>query len=84
VTLFDAPGARSTLPIMITGDGVIAGYFDDMSYASHGFVRQIDGSITAFDPPGSSETVVSGINDDGLVAGWFSDATMSHGYIRIP
>ena len=73
-TSFDAPGAGSgigqgTFPVAINSEGVIAGYYIDSSFVSHGFVRQANGRIIQFIPPNMSNVFIYGINNGGQVLG---------------
>lgn len=72
-TTFDPKGSIYTVSTGINAFGTVAGYYEDSSYAMHGFVRASDGTITAFDPAGSTSTQATGINDKGDVAGWYRD-----------
>ena len=48
VTTFDVPGCTSTNPTAINPDGAITGYYSDVSFVTHGFLRAPDGTITTF------------------------------------
>jgi len=88
-TSFDAPGAgtgpgQGTFPVAINSEGVIAGYYFDNSYVSHGFLRQPNGAITEFTPPNLSEVFITGINNSGQVIGKGNSTSANVGFIRSP
>jgi hypothetical protein len=71
---FDAPGAgtgigQGTFPVAINAGGVIAGWYFDSSFVSHGFVRHANGGFTEFSPPNLSQVFVYGINNKGQILG---------------
>jgi probable HAF family extracellular repeat protein len=67
-------------PNAINDGGVVAGYYDDASYNSHGFIWQ-NGSLETFDYPGALQTSFTGINDHGVVSGVYTDASNNnHGF----
>lgn len=74
-TTFDPTGSIYTYAVGINTSGTIAGYYEDSTGATHGFLRTSDGTITAFDPTGSASTGVGSINDNGDVAGWYRDSS---------
>jgi hypothetical protein len=56
VTSFDAQGAgtgprQGTFSLAIHSAGMTTGYFLDVNFASHGFVRATDGTLAEFDIP---------------------------------
>src|SRR5215471_18340548 len=79
-TTFDPPGSQLTAPGSINAAGQIAGTYFDSTFASHGFVRDPDGTITSFDVPGFLATVL--ITQQGLVVGMYFDANGSHIFER--
>jgi uncharacterized membrane protein len=88
---FDVPGSSCqaafffcTTPTGINPGGVVTGYYADASQASHGFVRNSDGSFNLFDPPGSLGTIPYAINPQGAIAGGYGDAVTGHGFLRMP
>jgi hypothetical protein len=100
-TTFDAPGAgtnpnadNGTFPTGINQFGAVAGYLNDSSNVSYGFVRSADGKFTVFSAPGADTnptdalgTIVTGINDFGATSGYYFDTTpqhMTHGFFRSP
>ena len=98
-TTFDSPGAgtvpfdgNGTFPMSINFLGVVAGYYNDSNFVSHGFIRTPDGKITTFDVPGADinpadqlGSIVSGINALGVVAGYYYDSSaVAHGFLRNP
>ena len=68
--------------------GVIEGYYADVDFVYHGFLRAPDGTFTTFDAPGAGTlifegTIASRINPAGAIAGYYSDATfVAHGFLR--
>jgi len=89
----DAPGAgtllnQGTTAIAINQSGAVAGYYDDDTYAYHGFVRSADGVITEFDAPGLSNTEALAMNGSGQIAGYglhdFSIRGEYLGFLRQP
>jgi hypothetical protein len=72
-TSFDPKGSIYTFAVGINVSGTVAGYYEDSTGATHGFVRASDGTITPFDPKGSTFTEATGINANGDVAGWYRD-----------
>jgi hypothetical protein len=86
ITSFDA-GPNFTTPISINPSGEIAGYYFDVNFRGHGFVRDKDGTITSFDVlgAGSNGTFPASINPRGEITGSYSDASnVSHGFLREP
>jgi hypothetical protein len=101
ITTFDVPDAggagTASLPgtfgYNINPAGVIAGYYTDVNFVFHSFVRARDGTITTFDAPGASTSSgqgtftaqFNGINPAGAVTGNYIDASgVNHGYVRAP
>ena len=99
ITEFDAPSAGSTpgsgegtFPMAINADGTIAGFVQDNSELTHGFVRTHDGRFTTFDVPGAGTvpdswqgTYPLAINPAGAIAGDYLDASyVYHGFLRTP
>lgn len=74
-TTFDPSGSIYTYAVGINTSGTVAGYYEDSTGVTHGFLRMSDGTITVFDPKGSTSTGVGSINDNGDVAGWYRDST---------
>jgi len=87
---FDAPGAGpvGTMPQSINPAGAITGYYWDANYATHGFLRTSDGTITTFDAPGAAITTNFGtqalsIDPAGEITGQFEDVSGAyHGFLR--
>lgn len=71
---FDPPGSQATSPASINPAGQITGkYFD--GNASHGFLRDANGTITSFDAPNASfGTSPAFITPEGLIVGTYVDA----------
>jgi len=86
---FDAPDAgvgnlQGTIPVSISKNGVIAGYYLDFNSKSHGFFRQTDGQITEFDVPASTNPNVASINSRGQIVGNAQHGNAVHGWLRNP
>ena len=66
---FDVPGStclpsfpNCTIPVSVSPEGAIAGYYADANATLHSFLRTRDGGFTTFDPPGSRYTFPLSIN----------------------
>jgi len=84
---FDAPGAVfGTFPSGINPAGVIVGFFFDVNFGVHGFVRAPAGIITTIDVPGTyGSTALFGINPAGASTGTFADVNfVIHDFLRAP
>lgn len=82
---FAVPDAIAVGPVGITNDGVVAGWWQDSNFVSHGFVRAVDGTLTKFDVSGAVSTDVYGLNQKGWVVGSFKDPDqVYHGFVRRP
>lgn len=68
ITTFDAPNAVGTFPQAVSAFGVIVGFYQESSGASHGFLRSPQGRITSFDVPGSG-TFPLAVNRRGQITG---------------
>jgi hypothetical protein len=91
-TTLDAPGAgtnpnasNGTFPLGINQLGIVAGYINDSTGVSYGFVRSPDGKFTMFSAPGADKTpadalgtIITGINALGATSGYYFDTTASH------
>jgi hypothetical protein len=83
-TTFDPPGSQGTSPASINPAGQIVGTYFDSNFATHGFVRATDGTITSFDAPG----MINGsapplITPQGLIVGTYFDANFAtHIFLR--
>src|SRR5262245_22362251 len=77
-TTFDPPGSQGTSPVSINPAGQITGNYVDANFATHGFVRATDGTITSFDAPGAAfGTFPAFITPQGLIVGTYFDANFS-------
>jgi hypothetical protein len=82
-TTFDPPGSTGTSPGSINAAGQIAGSYVDSSFATHGFVRDNDGTITSFDVPGAVFVQTIVMTQQGVIVGlYFDDAFNSHIFER--
>ncbi len=78
--IINVPNAAFVQPNAVNDAGVVAGYYDDASYNSHGFIWQ-DGTVTSIDYPGALQTSFTGINGYGVVSGVYTDASNNnHGF----
>jgi hypothetical protein len=91
VTAFSPKGTTKqfgAFAAAIDARGNAAGYFTDMSFIVHGFLRNHRGRIVAFDAPGGGGashqgTFVSGLTPTGIAAGSIVDAqNVFHGFLR--
>jgi probable HAF family extracellular repeat protein len=84
-TTIEVPGARSTNPQGINGDGHIVGGFTDAMGRQHGFLLR-DGGFTQIDVPGAGRTAARGIGPDGDIVGNYAmpgdGPVVSYGYRR--
>lgn len=90
-TSFDVPHAgtlvsQGTIPVKINASGVIAGYYIDSGWYSHGFVRTAAGAITEFDVTGLTNPTITAINRGGQIVGYGGHVTSKgntvHGFLR--
>jgi hypothetical protein len=81
---FDVPGGQYTTPSSINFEGDVTGYFFDINFVQHGFIRSHDGKVVSFDVSGDVNGVYPvAINDFGVVAGYFIDVNSGlHGFVR--
>jgi len=78
--IINVPNAAFVQPNAINDAGVVAGYYDDASYNSHGFIWQ-NGTVQTIDYPGALQTSLTGINAHGIVSGVYTDASNNnHGF----
>ena len=89
IITFDAPGAvNATFVSGINPAGAITGFYRDVNFVYHGFLRAPDGAITTLDAPGAGTgffqgTAASAINPAGAIAGNCTDANfVTHGFLR--
>ncbi|HTT98158.1 MAG TPA: hypothetical protein VMF58_08910, partial [Rhizomicrobium sp.] len=86
----DPPGSGQTMPLAITGNSLIAGWYaDNVTHTKHGFVRNRDGTFTSFDAPdATADTVAYGVNTEGVVTGNYTTLIgglqYAEGYLRAP
>jgi hypothetical protein len=77
-TTFDPPGSQGTSPVSINPAGQITGNYFDANFATHGFLRAADGTITTFDAPGASDgTFPVAITPQGLIVGTYFDGNFA-------
>jgi hypothetical protein len=79
----DVPNSTNTVPEAINPGSVITGYYTDLNFEPHGWVRTASGAFTSFHPPGTSETFPLAINPAGTIGGNYGDAIgVNHGFLR--
>lgn len=77
-TTFDPPGSGGTSPTSINPAGDVVGSYFDSNFATHGFLRAKDGTITSFDAPGASYgTYPAFITPQGSIVGIYYDANFA-------
>lgn len=78
--IINVPNATFVQPNAVNDSGVVAGYYDDASYNSHGLIWQ-NGTVETIDYPDALQTSFTGINDQGIVSGVYTDASNNnHGF----
>jgi uncharacterized membrane protein len=78
---FDPPGSAGTVPTAINDAGEVVGFYFDAGGASHGFVRNPDGTFTSpLTAPGGYDVRPNTINAAGTIAGRYKDKA----FIRVP
>jgi hypothetical protein len=66
------PNAAYVEPTAINNSEVVAGYYADANYVTHGFVWQ-QGTVQTIDYPGALATAFTGINNHGVLVGTYED-----------
>lgn len=87
LTTFNVTGTTATFPGGIDNFGRVAGFYRNATNAEiqHGFIRDLDGTITTIDGPGQTFTYAWRINDAGQVNGyWFEDPFFITSFRRAP
>jgi hypothetical protein len=69
---FAVPNSTYVQPNAINNAGLVAGYYLDANYVSHGFVWT-EGTVQTIDYPGATGTIFGGINNRGVVSGTYQD-----------
>lgn len=82
-TLFRYPGAAlCTQATAINAAGTVAGTYQSLPSATHGFMLAA-GTYTSIDVPGAASTFPKTIASNGTVGGTYTDASdLSHGFIE--
>jgi hypothetical protein len=86
ILTFEVPNSLETYPLSISERGVIVGTYADTA-GSHGFLRQIDGTIDTFDVPIPDAKSISfiAVSTTGLILGSYTDQGGGvHGFIFVP
>ncbi len=88
-TTYSPTGANShSRAESINDSGAIVGNFADTVGASHGYLRNPDGTLVVLDDPQAalstnSGTVATDINANGAIAGYYHDqSNVKHGFLR--
>lgn len=83
VVTFEIPGATGVLVTGMNGKGQVTGYYEDASFATHGFLWRRHGGVVTFDVPGAPDTYPSGISATGVIVGRYTIAkNRSGGFVR--
>jgi len=61
----------------INNEGLVTGYYEDLSSVLHGFVWQ-NGVFKTVDYPGAAYTYLYGVNNRGVAIGYYGDGTTNH------
>jgi hypothetical protein len=84
-TQVDVPGSVFTGITAINSSRQTVGWYDDAGGTTHGFLRNVDGSIVTIDYPAAIFTGANGINTQGEVVGPWDDASgIIHSFLRTP
>ena len=84
--LFDVPVAAATVSVAINDEGAVTGWYFDVNFFQHTFLRAYNGALTTFDPPAAVYgSTPSTITDLGVILGVYFDAdSRTHGFLRSP
>jgi hypothetical protein len=80
------PQGQGTTPLSINPAGAITGYYLDVNFVAHGFLRAPNGKFTNIDPPGSLSCNPIAINPAGAITGNYADGNtgLNRGFLRSP
>src|SRR5260221_834779 len=80
------PQGQGTTPLSINLAGAITGYYLDVNFVAHGFLRAPNGVFTNIDPPGSLSCNPIAINPAGAITGNYADGNtgLNRGFLRSP
>jgi hypothetical protein len=80
------PQGQGTTPLSINLAGAITGYYLDVNFVAHGFLRAPNGIFTNIDPPGSLSCNPIAINPAGAITGNYADGNtgLNRGFLRSP
>jgi hypothetical protein len=90
-TVFSLPGTNGagSSPTGINDSGTIVGNYTDAKNATHGYLRNPDGTLTTIDDPNTFQganspgTFIAHINARGAIVGYYFDAQGAiHGFLR--
>jgi probable HAF family extracellular repeat protein len=80
-TTIDVPGSTHTAAYKINDAGQIVGFYNDSTYAAHGFLYSA-GTFTTIDYPGSTGTYALGVNNSGSIVGVYGATNQgTHGFV---
>ncbi|HET6929678.1 MAG TPA: hypothetical protein VFI45_05110 [Candidatus Acidoferrum sp.] len=71
-----ALGGQGFFTLGMASNGIVAGYFFDSNGGSHGYLRQLDGTVTIIDAPDAiqgvgGKTTVLAVNSSGVTVGTY-------------
>src|SRR5260221_6705882 len=80
------PQGQGTTPLSINLAGAITGYYLDVNFVAHGFLRAPNGVFTNIDPPGSLSCNPIAINPAGAITGNYAGGNtgLNRGFLRSP
>ena len=90
-TVFTPPGTNGagSSPTGINDSGTIVGNYTDVNNATHGYLRNPDGTLTTIDDSNtfqranSAGTFITHINASGAIVGYYFDAQGAiHGFLH--
>ena len=82
IELIDVPGATFTAPTAVDSQGNVFGYWFDLDFLAHGFVRTPGGHIQTFNAPGLINVATSGADPRGDLAGHYEIHSHWNGFVR--
>jgi uncharacterized membrane protein len=78
------PGQGDTFAGGISDDNSVVGSYDDINFATHGFVFS-RGAFHTVDFPGTDFNFTLGVNTAGQIVGeYFDDAGSTHSFLAVP
>jgi hypothetical protein len=80
--VFNAPGATTTEPVGVDGEGRVVGFYFDANADEHGFLRRENGKFVPIVVPGLKLAIPWDINSRGEIIGNGFDAAGMHGFLQ--